>query len=92
VLYGDPLSAPADRMTEQGLTVALSSAHGWNLEVFSEYLDLMRFPAAQYGDDIERFLRARYETRKPFRNGAPEWLSILERQMPIALPGKPSVT
>jgi PAS domain S-box-containing protein len=52
-------------MTEQGLTVALSSAHGWNLEVFSEYLDLMRFPAAQYGDDIVRFLRARHETRKP---------------------------
>jgi PAS domain S-box-containing protein len=65
VLYGDPLSTPADRMTEQGLTVALSSAHGWNLEVFSEYLDLMRFPAAQYGDDIVRFLRARHETRKP---------------------------
>jgi PAS domain S-box-containing protein len=35
------------------------------LEVFSEYLDLMRFPAAQYGDDIVRFLRARHETRKP---------------------------
>jgi PAS domain S-box-containing protein len=65
VLYGDPLSAPADRMTEQGLTVALSSAHGRNLEVFSEYLDLMRFPAAQYGDDIVRYLRARYGTRKP---------------------------
>ena len=44
VLYGDPLSAPADRMTERGLTAALSSPHGWNLEVFSEYLDLMRFP------------------------------------------------
>jgi hypothetical protein len=65
VLYGDPLSAPADRMTEQGLTVALSSAHGRNLEVFSEYLDLMRFPAAQYGDDIARYLHARYGTRKP---------------------------
>jgi hypothetical protein len=48
VLYGDPLSAPADRMTEQGLTAALSSAHGWDLEVFSEYLDLMRFPAVRY--------------------------------------------
>jgi len=65
VLYGDPLSAPADRMTEQGLTAALSSAHGWDLEVFSEYLDLMRFPAVRYGDDIARYLRARYGTRKP---------------------------
>ena len=65
VLYGDPLSAPADRMTKQGLTAALSSAHGWDLEVFSEYLDLMRFPAVRYGDDIARYLHARYGTRKP---------------------------
>jgi PAS domain S-box-containing protein len=65
VLYGDPLSTPADRMTEQGLTAALSSVHGWNLEVFSEYLDLMRFPAVRYGDDIARYLHARYGMRKP---------------------------
>src|SRR5580692_5702087 len=65
VLYGDPLSTPADRMTEQGLTAALSSAHEWDLEVFSEYLDLMRFPAIRYGDDIAHYLRARYGTRKP---------------------------
>ena len=65
VLYGDPLSAPADRMTEQGLTAALSGAHGWDLEVFSEYLDLERFPEAQYDGDIVRYLRARYGTRKP---------------------------
>jgi PAS domain S-box-containing protein len=65
VLYGDPLSAPADRMTEQGLIAALPSAHGWDLEVFTEYLDLMRFPAARYGDDIVRYLRARYGTRRP---------------------------
>ena len=65
MLYGDPLSAPADRMTEQGLTAALSSAQGWDLEVFSEYLDLMRFPAVQYGNDIARYLHARYGTRKP---------------------------
>ena len=65
VLYGDPLSAPADRMTEQGLMAALSSAQGWDLEVFSEYLDLMRFPAVRYGNDIARYLQARYGTRKP---------------------------
>jgi hypothetical protein len=65
VLYGDPLSAPANRMTEQGLTAALSSTSARDLEVFSEYLDLVRFPAARYGDDIVRYLRARYGTRKP---------------------------
>jgi C4-dicarboxylate-specific signal transduction histidine kinase/ABC-type uncharacterized transport system substrate-binding protein len=65
VLYGDPLSIPANRMIEKGLTAALLSAHAWALEVFSEYLDLARFPAARYGDDIVRYLRARYGTRKP---------------------------
>ena len=49
---------------EQGLTTALSSAHA-DLEVFLEYLDLTRFPAVRYGDDIVRYLRARYDTRKP---------------------------
>src|SRR5262252_233633 len=65
VLYCDPLSAPADRMTEQGLTAALSSTPARDLEVFSEYLDLVRFPAPRYGDDLVRYLRARYGTRKP---------------------------
>jgi hypothetical protein len=36
VLYGDPLSAPADRMMEQGLTAALSKVKAWDLEVFTE--------------------------------------------------------
>ena len=65
VLYGNPLSLPANRMVEQGLTAALSSAPEWDLEVFSEYLDFARFPAPRYGDEIVRYLRARYEARKP---------------------------
>ena len=36
-----------------------------DLEIFSEYLDLARFPAAQYGGDLVRYLRARYANRKP---------------------------
>ena len=52
-------------MIEGGLTAALSSAHARDVEVFSEYLDLARFPAAQYGVDVVRYLRARYGTRKP---------------------------
>jgi PAS domain S-box-containing protein len=65
VLYGDPLASPADRMTEQGLTAGLSSEHTSDLQVFSEYLDFMRFPASRYGEDIVPYLRARYGTRKP---------------------------
>jgi signal transduction histidine kinase/ABC-type uncharacterized transport system substrate-binding protein len=66
VLYGEEqLFIPANRVSEQGLMAALSSAHAWNLEIFSEYLDLTRFPATQYGEDFVRYLRAKYGRRKP---------------------------
>jgi hypothetical protein len=64
VLYGERLSIPAMRLTEAGLSAGLSSGHGWDLEVFSEYLDLARFPTAQYGDDLVRHLRAKYAVAK----------------------------
>ena len=65
VLYGERLSIPAIRMIDEGMIAALSGAHEMDLEVFPEYLDLARFPEAQYGDDLARYLRARYGTRKP---------------------------
>jgi hypothetical protein len=65
VLYGNPLSIPAIRTTEQGLMAGLSRGQTEEVEIFSEYLDLSRFPAAQYGDDLVHYLRARYAARKP---------------------------
>ena len=65
VLYGDRLSIPALKATEQGLMAGLSRGPPEDLEIFSEYLDLARFPAAQYGGDLVRYLRARYANRKP---------------------------
>jgi PAS domain S-box-containing protein len=65
VLYGDRLSIPAMKTTEQGLMAGLSRRQPEDLEIFSEYLDLARFPAAQYGDDLVRYLHTRYAARKP---------------------------
>jgi PAS domain S-box-containing protein len=66
VLYGEEqLFIPANRVSEQGLMAALSSAHARDVEIFSEYLDLTRFSAAQYGDDFVRYLRTKYGRRKP---------------------------
>jgi PAS domain S-box-containing protein len=65
VLYGERLSIPAMRTTEQGLMAGLLREQPAGVEIFSEYLDLARFPAAQYGDELVRYLRARYATRKP---------------------------
>ena len=48
VLYGERLSIPAMKTTDQGLMAALSSGQP-EVEIFSEYLDLARFPGAQYG-------------------------------------------
>ena len=65
VLYGERLSIPAMRLTEEGLSAALSGAPAGNLEIFSEYLDFTRFPAARDGDEVVRYLRSRYGTRRP---------------------------
>jgi signal transduction histidine kinase/ABC-type uncharacterized transport system substrate-binding protein len=65
VLHGDRLSIPAVKMTDQGLIAGLSRGLSEEVEIFPEYLDLARFPAARYGDDLVRYLRARYAGRKP---------------------------
>src|SRR5258707_4107809 len=65
VLYGDRLSIPAMKTTDQGLIAGLSRRQPEDLEIFSESLDLAHFPAAQYGDDPFRYLSTRYATRKP---------------------------
>jgi PAS domain S-box-containing protein len=65
VLYGDRLSIPAMKATEQGLMAGLSRGRLEDLEIFSEYLDLERFPAARYEADLVRYLRTRYSGRKP---------------------------
>jgi hypothetical protein len=49
VLYGDRLSIPAVKTTDQGLMADLSPGQPEDPEIFSEFLDLLRFPAAQYG-------------------------------------------
>jgi hypothetical protein len=65
VLHGERLSILAMRTTEQGLMAGLSHGQPEDLEIFSVYLDLARFTAAQYGDDLVRHLRARHAPRKP---------------------------
>jgi two-component system sensor kinase FixL len=65
ILYGDRLSIPAVKSTEQGLMAGLSRGRLEDLEIFSEYLDLTNLPAARYEDDLVHDLRTRYAGRKP---------------------------
>jgi hypothetical protein len=61
VLHGDRLSILAVKTTEQGLMAGPSRGQPEEVGIFSEYLDLSRFPAAQYGDDLVRYLRAQLD-------------------------------
>jgi cytochrome c2 len=61
VLYGERLSIPAMRPTEAGLSAGLSSGHGWDPEVFSEYLDLARW--AIKGSDVVFNTQKKFEIR-----------------------------
>ena len=65
ILYGDRLSIPAVKSTEQGLMAGLSRGRLEDLEIFSEYLDLTPHPAARYEDNLVHDLRTRYAGRKP---------------------------
>ena len=65
VLHNERLSIPAMRTAEQGLMAGQSHGQPEDLGIFSEYLDLARFTAAQYGDDLVRYLPARHAPRKP---------------------------
>jgi ABC-type uncharacterized transport system substrate-binding protein len=65
ILYGDRLSIPAMKSTEQGLTAGLSRGRLDDLEIVPEYLDLSRLPAVRYEDNLLRHLRTRYAGRKP---------------------------
>ena len=65
ILYGDRLSIPALKSTEQGLMAGLSRGRLEDLEIFSEYLDLTPLPAARHEDDLVHDLRTRYAGRRP---------------------------
>src|SRR5258708_19429189 len=65
ILYGDRLSIPAMKSTEQGLTAGLSRGRLEDLELLSEYLDLTRFPSLRYDQALVRYLRSRYSRPKP---------------------------
>ena len=65
ILYGDRLSIPAVKSTEQGLMAGLARGRLEDLEIFSEYLDLTHLPAARSEDDLVHDLRTRYAGQKP---------------------------
>src|SRR5258708_22181251 len=60
ILYGDRLSIPAMKSTEQGLAAGLSRGRPEDLESLSEYLDLRLYPSALECEAPIRNLPARY--------------------------------
>lgn len=65
VLYASTRMLPANIPTERGLRTALESSTRWNVELYSEFLDIARFNNASYVDTVARFLHDKYALRPP---------------------------
>jgi PAS domain S-box-containing protein len=64
VLYGERGDLPAIEAVEENIRQALHNSTSPRIELFSEYLDFTRFPAAQYERNLVRYLQERYAGRR----------------------------
>ena len=65
VLYPEPNDGrPGNVLADRGLRAALAAGSTERIEIHNEYLDLSRFPGAEYQQDLAAFLRRKYADRK----------------------------
>ncbi len=60
VLYSAPLDFPATEMAERGIREVLLTSTDFQIQLFSEYLDLSRFRDARQREALVELLRYRY--------------------------------
>jgi len=60
VLYSAPLDFPATEMAERGIREVLLTSRDFQIQLFSEYLDLSRFRDARQREALVELLRYRY--------------------------------
>jgi hypothetical protein len=64
VLYGERSDLPAVQRIEQTFQKRFGEASSPSANLFSEYFDFARFPAAENDASLTRYLRERYAGRK----------------------------
>lgn len=60
VLYSGPLDFPATEMSERGIREVLLTSTAFQVQIFSEYLDLSRFRDAKQREALAELLHHRY--------------------------------
>lgn len=64
ILYSQPLDFPATEMTAQGIHEVFFNNYEFNIQVFSEFLDLSRFRNSEQVLALAEFLRLKYTNIK----------------------------
>lgn len=65
VLYPEPNDGrPGNVLADRGLRAEFAAGEPGRIEIHNEYLDLSRFPGAEYQEDLAAFLRRKYAGRK----------------------------
>jgi signal transduction histidine kinase len=60
ILYGQEKGHPAHNLTEQGLHAAFQTTPSVDIQLYTEYLDVGRFPGPRHSATVSDFLRHKY--------------------------------
>ena len=60
ILYGQEKGHPAHNLTEQGLHAAFQTTPSVDIQLYTEYLDVGRFPGPRHSATVANFLRRKY--------------------------------
>lgn len=94
ILFSNDRLLPANQELEKGMRRALADESGSpSLDLFGEFLDAVRFPEAELGVGMERFLMERHQTKPPalIVSVGPQALEFLMQRRDSLFPGVPLV-
>jgi len=64
ILYSQEKGHPAHNLTDQGLHTAFQTTPSVDIQLYTEYLDVGRFPAPRHSSTVADFLRHKYSGMK----------------------------
>ena len=65
VLYSADKGLPAHELTDTAIRSAVKSQHKFDIQLFTDYLDLVRFDNHRYKQELARYLGEKYSDARP---------------------------
>ena len=65
VLYSADKGLPAHELTDTAIRSAVKSQHRFDIQLFTDYLDLVRFDNRRYKQELARYLGEKYSDARP---------------------------